>query len=165
MRSSSQASSTSATAPTPRTAFSARGSRLGVMFCVMLGPFVNILDYNVVNVSLPKMMSGLGTDVLTIRWVVISFLSPPPSSCRSWLVHALNGCFQVVLTGSIMQHGDCPHDAHGAAALILAANPDDALLVRTYAHIRCGTTSATHQRAILSVIVSVIAMRVGVLPL
>jgi DHA2 family multidrug resistance protein len=44
------------------------------MFCVMLGPFVNILDYNVVNVSLPKMMSGLATDVLTIRWVVTSFL-------------------------------------------------------------------------------------------
>jgi DHA2 family multidrug resistance protein len=40
----------------------------------MLGPCINILDYNVVNVSLPKMMSGLGTDVLTIRWVVTSFL-------------------------------------------------------------------------------------------
>ena len=46
----------------------------GIMMCIMLGPFVNILDYNVVNVSLPKMMSGLGTDVLTIRWVVTSFL-------------------------------------------------------------------------------------------
>ncbi len=44
------------------------------MFCVMLGPFVNILDYNVVNVSLPRMMSGLATDVLTIRWVVTTFL-------------------------------------------------------------------------------------------
>ena len=44
------------------------------MACVMLGPFINILDYNVVNVSLPKMMSGLATDVLTIRWVVSSFL-------------------------------------------------------------------------------------------
>jgi DHA2 family multidrug resistance protein len=44
------------------------------MVCAMLGPFINILDYNVVNVSLPKMMSGLATDVLTIRWVVTSFL-------------------------------------------------------------------------------------------
>ena len=44
------------------------------MACVMIGPFVNILDYNVVNVSLPQMMSGLATDVLTIRWVVSSFL-------------------------------------------------------------------------------------------
>jgi MFS transporter, DHA2 family, multidrug resistance protein len=44
------------------------------MLCIMLGPFVNILDYNVVNVSLPQMMSGLATDVLTIRWVVTSFL-------------------------------------------------------------------------------------------
>ncbi|MBM3226250.1 MAG: MFS transporter, partial [Candidatus Tectomicrobia bacterium] len=46
----------------------------GVMVAVMLGPFVNILDYNVVNVALPKMMSGLATDVLTIRWVVTAFL-------------------------------------------------------------------------------------------
>jgi DHA2 family multidrug resistance protein len=44
------------------------------MLCIMLGPFVNILDYNVVNVSLPQMMSGLATDVLTIRWVVTAFL-------------------------------------------------------------------------------------------
>ena len=51
-----------------------RSSLFGIMLCVMLGPFINILDYNVVNVSLPKMMSGLATDVLTIRWVVTSFL-------------------------------------------------------------------------------------------
>ncbi len=49
-------------------------SLAGIMGCVMLGPFVNILDYNVVNVSLPQMMSGLATDVLTIRWVVTCFL-------------------------------------------------------------------------------------------
>lgn len=59
--------------PLPPTAGS--GSSLaGIMVCVMLGPFVNILDYNVVNVSLPQMMSGLATDVLTIRWVVTCFL-------------------------------------------------------------------------------------------
>jgi DHA2 family multidrug resistance protein len=40
----------------------------------MLGPFINIIDYNVVNVTLPKMMSGLATDVLTIRWVVTVYL-------------------------------------------------------------------------------------------
>ena len=51
-----------------------RASLAGIMACVMLGPFINILDYNVVNVSLPKMMSGLATDVLTIRWVVTCFL-------------------------------------------------------------------------------------------
>ena len=36
----------------------------GVMVCLMLGPFINILDYNVVNVALPKMMSGLASDGL-----------------------------------------------------------------------------------------------------
>jgi DHA2 family multidrug resistance protein len=51
-----------------------RSSLAGIMGCIMLGPFVNILDYNVVNVSLPQMMSGLATDVLTIRWVVTCFL-------------------------------------------------------------------------------------------
>ena len=40
----------------------------------MLGPFINILDTNVVNVALPRMMSGLGTDILTIRWVVTAYL-------------------------------------------------------------------------------------------
>jgi MFS transporter, DHA2 family, multidrug resistance protein len=46
----------------------------GVMVCLMLGPLINILDYNVVNVALPKMMSGLATDILTIRWVVTASL-------------------------------------------------------------------------------------------
>lgn len=61
------------TSPPPPTAGS-RSSLAGIMGCIMLGPFVNILDYNVVNVSLPQMMSGLATDVLTIRWVVTCFL-------------------------------------------------------------------------------------------
>ena len=61
-----------ALSPPPRA--ESRSSLAGIMLCVMLGPFVNILDYNVVNVSLPKMMSGLATDVLTIRWVVTCFL-------------------------------------------------------------------------------------------
>ena len=52
-----------ALSPPPRA--EPRSSLAGIMLCVMLGPFVNILDYNVVNVSLPKMMSGLATDVLT----------------------------------------------------------------------------------------------------
>ncbi|MCZ6874585.1 MAG: DHA2 family efflux MFS transporter permease subunit [bacterium] len=47
---------------------------IGVMACCMLGPFINILDSNVVNVALPRMMSGLATDVLTIRWVVTAYL-------------------------------------------------------------------------------------------
>ena len=46
----------------------------GVMVCLMLGPFINILDHNVVSVALPKMMSGLATDILTIRWVVTASL-------------------------------------------------------------------------------------------
>ena len=33
---------------------------VGVMTSCMLGPFINILDINVVNVTLPRIMSGLG---------------------------------------------------------------------------------------------------------
>ena len=47
---------------------------LGVMTSCMLGPFINILDINVVNVTLPRIMSGLGADVLTARWVMTAYL-------------------------------------------------------------------------------------------
>jgi DHA2 family multidrug resistance protein len=46
----------------------------GVMMSCMLGPFINILDINVVNVTLPRIMSGLGADVLTARWVMTAYL-------------------------------------------------------------------------------------------
>lgn len=72
MRSSPPVSQRAAVSPPP--VAPRQVSLAGVMLCVMIGPFVNILDYNVVNVSLPKMMSGLATDVLTIRWVVTSAL-------------------------------------------------------------------------------------------
>lgn len=58
----------------------------GVMGCCMLGPFINILDTNVVNVALPRMMSGLGTDILTIRWVVTAYLiATAVTMPRHWL--------------------------------------------------------------------------------
>ena len=47
---------------------------VGVMMSCMLGPFINILDINVVNVTLPRIMSGLGADVLTARWVMTAYL-------------------------------------------------------------------------------------------
>ena len=69
-------SSSPATPPgvLPAAADQATVSLSGVMLCVMLGPLIYIIDYNVVSVSLPKMMSGLATDVLTIRWVITAFL-------------------------------------------------------------------------------------------
>lgn len=62
------------TPPTPETR-RAPAPLAWMMLCFMLGPFVSIVDYNVVNVTLPKMMSGLATDVLTIRWVVTAYLT------------------------------------------------------------------------------------------
>lgn len=66
--------STQSAASAPRTTSQPATPPAWLMLCLMLGPFINIVDYNVVNVSLPKMMSGLGADVLTIRWVVTAYL-------------------------------------------------------------------------------------------
>ncbi len=90
------------TSPPSATA-SSRPSLAGIMACIMLGPFVNILDYNVVNVSLPQMMSGLATDVLTIRWVVTCFLISTAVMMPSlgWIGRVL-GNKNLYLTGLIV---------------------------------------------------------------
>jgi EmrB/QacA subfamily drug resistance transporter len=44
------------------------------MTSIILGGFISVLNNHVINVVIPKMMSGLGTDVITIRWVVTSYM-------------------------------------------------------------------------------------------
>ena len=44
------------------------------MTSIVLGGYINVLNNHVINVVIPKMMSGLGTDVVTIRWVVTSYM-------------------------------------------------------------------------------------------
>lgn len=44
------------------------------MTSIILGGFISVLNNHVINVVIPKMMSGLGTDVVTIRWVVTAFM-------------------------------------------------------------------------------------------
>ena len=41
-----------------------------VMTSIVLGGYINVLNNHVINVVIPKMMSGLGTDVVTIREVM-----------------------------------------------------------------------------------------------
>ena len=44
------------------------------MISIVLGGYISVLNNHVINVVIPKMMSGLGTDVITIRWVVTSYM-------------------------------------------------------------------------------------------
>ena len=44
------------------------------MTSIILGGFISVLNNHVINVVLPKMMSSLGTDVLTIRWAITAFM-------------------------------------------------------------------------------------------
>lgn len=48
--------------------------RTWAMVSIVLGGYISVLNNHVINVVIPKMMSGLGTDVITIRWVVISYM-------------------------------------------------------------------------------------------
>jgi EmrB/QacA subfamily drug resistance transporter len=44
------------------------------MTSIVLGGYINVLNNHVINVVIPKMMSGLATDVVTIRWVVTGYM-------------------------------------------------------------------------------------------
>jgi EmrB/QacA subfamily drug resistance transporter len=44
------------------------------MTSIVLGGYISVLNSHVINVVIPKMMSGLGTDVVTIRWVVTAYM-------------------------------------------------------------------------------------------
>ena len=44
------------------------------MTSIILGGYISVLNNHVINVVIPKMMSGLGTDVVTIRWVVTAYM-------------------------------------------------------------------------------------------
>jgi MFS family permease len=41
---------------------------------IVLGGYISVLTNHVMNMVLPKMMSDLGTDVITIRWVVTAYM-------------------------------------------------------------------------------------------
>jgi len=44
------------------------------MTSIVLGGYISVLTSHIMNMVLPKMMSDLGTDVITIRWVVTSYM-------------------------------------------------------------------------------------------
>src|SRR5207237_551354 len=66
---------TSSQAVPPRPAASAAAGSTSsaylwwAMTSIVLGGYISVLTNHVMNMVLPKMMSDLGTDVITIRWV------------------------------------------------------------------------------------------------
>src|SRR5215467_11816777 len=53
------------------------------MTSLVLGGYISVLTNHVMNMVLPKMMSDLGTDVITIRWVVTAYMHCQCSSHAS----------------------------------------------------------------------------------
>jgi EmrB/QacA subfamily drug resistance transporter len=61
--------------PTPPLTATPSKAYLGwAMTSIVLGGYISVLNNHVINVVIPKMMSGLGTDVVTIRWVVTAYM-------------------------------------------------------------------------------------------
>jgi len=44
------------------------------MTAIVLGGYISVLTNHIMNMVLPKMRSDLGTDVVTIRWVVTAYM-------------------------------------------------------------------------------------------
>jgi EmrB/QacA subfamily drug resistance transporter len=65
--------------------------RAWAMVSIVLGGYINVLNSHVINVVIPKMMSALGTDIITIRWVVTSYMlaNAVVIPITSWLARVL----------------------------------------------------------------------------
>jgi DHA2 family multidrug resistance protein len=44
------------------------------MTSIVLGGYVSVLNSHIINMVIPQMMSDLGTDVVTIRWIVTAYM-------------------------------------------------------------------------------------------
>jgi EmrB/QacA subfamily drug resistance transporter len=77
--------------------------RAWAMVSIVLGGYINVLNSHVINVVIPKMMSALGTDVITIRWVVTSYMlaNAVIIPITSWLARVL-GARQVYVYALIL---------------------------------------------------------------
>lgn len=77
--------------------------RTWAMVSIVLGGYINVLNSHVINVVIPKMMSALGTDIITIRWVVTSYMlaNAVVIPLTSWLARVL-GARQVYIYALIL---------------------------------------------------------------
>jgi EmrB/QacA subfamily drug resistance transporter len=77
--------------------------RAWAMVSIVLGGYINVLNSHVINVVIPKMMSALGTDIITIRWVVTSYMlaNAVVIPITSWLARVM-GARQVYIYALIL---------------------------------------------------------------
>lgn len=92
-----------ATVATPAPESLAASYRAWAMVSIVLGGYINVLNSHVINVVIPKMMSALGTDIITIRWVVTSYMlaNAVIIPITAWLARVL-GARQVYIYALIL---------------------------------------------------------------
>jgi EmrB/QacA subfamily drug resistance transporter len=109
MRPSSRAV-TSRPAPSASVAASTSSAYLWwAMTSLVLGGYISVLTNHVMNMVLPKMMSDLGTDVITIRWVVTAYMiaNAVVMPLSAWLARTLGardlyiGCLFVFIGSTV----------------------------------------------------------------
>lgn len=102
-----------ATSPAPtNTARSSSAYLWWAMTSIVLGGYISVLTNHIMNMILPKIMSDLGTDVITIRWVVTTYMiaNAVVMPLAGWLARTLGardlyiGCL-VVFIGSTVACG------------------------------------------------------------
>ena len=79
------------------------------MTSIVLGGYISVLTNHVMNMVLPKMMSDLGTDVITIRWVVTAYMiaNAVVMPLSAWLARTLGardlyiGCLFVFIGSTV----------------------------------------------------------------
>jgi EmrB/QacA subfamily drug resistance transporter len=82
------------------------------MTSIVLGGYISVLTNHVMNMVLPKIMSDLGTDVLTIRWIITAYMiaNAVVMPLSGWLARTLGardlyiGCL-LVFVGSTVACG------------------------------------------------------------
>ena len=79
------------------------------MTSIVLGGYISVLTNHVMNMVIPKMMTDLGTDVLTIRWVVTAYMiaNAVVMPLSGWLARSLGardlyiGCLVVFISSTV----------------------------------------------------------------
>src|SRR5678816_3813546 len=79
------------------------------MTSIVLGGYISVLTSHIMNMVLPKMMSDLGTDVITIRWVVTAYMiaNAVVMPLSAWLARTLGardlyiGCLFVFIGSTV----------------------------------------------------------------
>src|SRR3989442_8241553 len=109
MRAQSQSVST-ATTPTAVAVLPSTSAYLWwAMTLIVLGGYISVLTSHIMNMVLPQMMNDLGTDVITIRWVVTAYMiaNAVVMPLSAWLARTLGardlyiGCLCVLIGSTV----------------------------------------------------------------